>query len=135
MLRRIAFCIVSLAAVAISQVRPADALTPGTWSGWYICGQGKTGLTLEIEHLPDNGLGGRFSFYALAENPGVPSGEFEIRVVPGLRYTFIEPIRWLRQPRGYHMVAMAGVMNEYATTYTGQIGAGGCGEFFLSRIR
>lgn len=135
MLRRIALCILLLAVLAILLLRPATALTPGTWSGWYVCVQGKTGLTLEIERLPDNALGGRFIFYPVAENPRVPSGEFEIRVVPGLRYTFIEPVRWLRQPHGYHMVAMAGLMDERATTYTGQIGTPGCSEFVLTRVR
>jgi hypothetical protein len=135
MLRRIAFSILLLATCAVLPFRPAEALTPGTWSGWYQCAQGKTGLTLEIQRLPDNTLGGRFIFYPMAENPGVPSGEFEIRVVPGFRYTFIEPVRWLRQPYGYQMVAMAGQMDERAATYVGQIGTRGCNEFFLRRVR
>ena len=105
----------------------------GSWRGWYICGQGKTGLVLDIRRLPDGGLAGRFNFFPVRENPNIPQGAFEVRVLVGHTHTFIEPTRWLERPNGYQMVSMFGLMNETGTSYQGKIQLNTCSDFTLSK--
>jgi hypothetical protein len=51
----------------------------GRWVGVYSCGQGPTGLALELSGDPAGVVEGVFRFHAVSENPGLPSGAFRVR--------------------------------------------------------
>jgi hypothetical protein len=76
----------------------------GAWSGTYGCSQGITGLTLTIEDLGDRAVEATYDFYAVPENPGVPSGSYRMEgnYVDG--EMVLTGVEWIDQPPGYAMV-------------------------------
>src|SRR5262249_25896209 len=62
------------ATTASALAAPAEAAVLGTWKGTYNCGQGVTGMTLDINQATDGTIDAAFNFYAVAANPTVPSG-------------------------------------------------------------
>jgi hypothetical protein len=106
----------------------------GNWEGSYVCKQGITGITLRITHLPDGHIGGLFEFYPIEANPNIPKGASEIRVLVGPVHTFIQPIRWVKRPRGYQFVNFIGKLNEQSSTISGKIDSDGCSEFYVKRM-
>jgi hypothetical protein len=75
----------------------------------------------------------RFRFYALSENPGVPSGEYELsgRFDPVLGLVDLKPSKWIDRPDNYNMVALRGVLEEDGQTLKGAMDAEGCGIIVL----
>ncbi|MDB5471877.1 MAG: hypothetical protein JWR84_3437 [Caulobacter sp.] len=90
---------------AASAAEPID----GTWEGAYVCGQGKTGLTLTLDGTADGQVTGTFSFWPRQDNPDVPSGSFAVRgtITPqgDLR---LQGDHWIDQPAGFEMVGLEG---------------------------
>lgn len=107
-----AFALLGLASPALA-AEPID----GVWEGAYVCGQGKTGLTLTLDGTADGQVTGTFSFWARADNPGVPSGSFAVRgTVTPQGQLRLHGDHWISQPADYAMVGLEG------TAYLGQNG-------------
>jgi tetratricopeptide (TPR) repeat protein len=108
----------------------------GIWKGNYVCAQGLTGLTLLIEGDEPSQLTARFMFYAVPENPGVPSGELGMigKFDPSVRRLDLRPEKWIRRPSGYATVGLSGTIDPKAQTFTGRLPVTGCQTFELSRI-
>lgn len=103
------------------------------WVGRYACPQGVTGLTLEIVATP-SGATATFRFYAVPENPGVPSGAFVMRgSVRADGVVELAPDHWIEQPEGYWMVGLVGVIDPSGTLLSGHVHETACGAFELVR--
>lgn len=101
----------------------------GTWRGSYVCAQGHTALALTIEPAKDGTLSALFHFEAATDNPGVPTGCFEMRgrFDPATGRVALVQQRWLRHPQDYLMVDLEGrvsgdrlhgsVLGPYCTTF------------------
>lgn len=76
----------------------------GAWKGAYGCAQGVTGLTLTIEPPVDGVVSATYEFYAVAENPGVPSGSFRMTGSYDAGKLSLQGSEWIDQPPGYVMV-------------------------------
>lgn len=102
------------------------------WVGRYECPQGVTGLTLEIVTAP-SGATATFRFYAVPENPGVPSGSFVMRGTVRGDVVELVPDHWIEQPTDYWMVGLVGSIDASGTTLRGRIRETECGAFELTR--
>jgi hypothetical protein len=116
---------------------PADATSiSGTYQGRYVCSQGVTGLTLTLEGTAEGNVVARFDFYAVPENPSVPSGSY---LLSGIFFSdsslHLDPVRWIRQPPLYEMVPLRGkvVIEDGQLVYKGTIPYSGCGAFRVVR--
>ncbi|MDX9892708.1 MAG: hypothetical protein RBS29_09455 [Bacteroidales bacterium] len=111
----------------------ADAtLLSGKWVGKYECGQGETGLTLTIEGQSDGNVDAIFHFYAIPENPGVPSGKYSMEgVFTTKRLLLLNATEdaWIERPIGWGTVNIEGYVSDDFTTYGGIVI--GCKEFSL----
>lgn len=77
----------------------------GVWEGRYGCAQGLTGLRMTIEPERDGVVEALFEFYALPENPDVPSGSFRMEgTYDEAREVSLHGVEWVEQPAGYVMV-------------------------------
>lgn len=120
-------------AIALAADRPETI--QGVWEGRYVCGQGPAGLTLTISGDDVKQITARLHFYALPENPGVPSGEYELNgsFDPVLGRLDLKPTKWVDRPDSYNMVALQGTLEEDRQSVKGAIDAAGCGPFVLAR--
>ena len=108
----------------------ASALV-GRWHGFYLCGQGRTGLQLLISKADGLAFQGEFAFQAMPENPDVPSGRFAIEgtfdaATQGVQ---VKGARWLEQPSGYEMVGLSGTLSADARTIADTIDFTSCSDF------
>ena len=107
----------------------------GTWRGSYFgCGQGTTGLRLVIKRNGAIGskLSATFNFYALASNPGVPSGSYAMKGYWFPGGIALDGTRWIKQPSGYGFVNLVGRPPvKGARTFKGVVP--GCTTFSLKR--
>jgi hypothetical protein len=121
-------------AVAFLLVFATPALAvEGTWHGKYMCTQGITGVTLMIERR-SNRLHGRFCFCAVPENPGLPTGEFELegQLDQGGTVRLI-PKRWILAPPGWLMIPLELSPSADGKSMTGTIGFPGCSRIQLAK--
>lgn len=106
------------------------------WEGRYLCPQGVTGLTLELAGRSGSEVGAVFHFYAVPENPGVPTGSFTlVGVVRGDGTIDLSPERWIEQPANYWMVGMTGFLDRSTGVMRGRITNPECDLFDLHRVR
>lgn len=115
----------------------------GIWKGKYTCAQGITGLTLTIDDVEVHELSktkvleSTFSFYAVDENPIVPSGKYSMKekLFNGQKLKF-GVNEWIERPLGYTMVSLDGRVSEDGKKYEGNIGgAGSCTTFSLTKVK
>jgi len=76
----------------------------GAWKGAYGCAQGVTGLTLTIEPEVDDQIAATYEFYAVPENPDVPTGSFRMTGTYKEGRLALQGSEWIQQPPGYLMV-------------------------------
>jgi hypothetical protein len=76
----------------------------GAWKGAYGCAQGVTGLTLTIEPAVDDQISATYEFYAVPENPDVPTGSFRMTGTYKEGRLALQGSEWIQQPPGYLMV-------------------------------
>jgi hypothetical protein len=116
---------------------PAGAVgIAGTWTGTYVCLQGRTGLTLTVEEPDGARVRATFHFYADPGNPGVPTGCFSQtgRFDPATRRLTLAGGRWIVRPRDYETVGLAGTVDRAGTVLAGRVTqADGCTTFRLER--
>lgn len=108
----------------------------GTWQGSYDCVQGKTGVTLTFSPDGKGGFLGEFAFFALKENPGVPSGSFGVAALyDRAEGSFhVDPRLWIEQPYGYVTVPLVGEVAEDGQAFAGEVLTEGCGTFLVKRF-
>jgi hypothetical protein len=117
---------------------PPASLSPaaltGTWTGSYTCSQGDTGLRLVIQAAPDGTLAATFNFYALPDNPDVPSGSFTMTGTYSAAGVDLIHDQWISQPAGYEMVDLSsGPPVQGGTALTGNVTTPGCSTFTVTR--
>jgi hypothetical protein len=112
-----------------------SASLAGPWLGAYTCGDGLTGLTLEIGEPLGDHVPATFSFYALPSNPEVPSGRFWMGGRrEGDDRLVLTAGGWLDRPAGYELLDLDGTLSEDRRTYSGiVVGSTDCTGFFVSR--
>ena len=127
------------AALAKARKEEAERITnyakafSGKWKGTYICGQGSTGLTLEITPTSTS-IGAVFNFYPIPQNPNAKSGSFSLIGKFAIDGSFkLKPNRWIKRPTGYIMVGMAGKINLERKELVGSITSEGCSNFYLQK--
>lgn len=113
----------------------AQGTLRGTWRGAYQCAQGNTALALSIEPRKDGSLGALFHFEAATDNPGVPTGCFEMqgRFDPATGAVALRPLRWVLRPADYLMVGLAGRLSGRGERLEGQVQGPGCTAFLVER--
>lgn len=117
---------------------PSAGLSPaaltGTWTGSYVCSQGETGLSLDIDAAPGGALTATFNFYALPDNPGVPSGSFTMTGTYSAAGVNLTPGQWISQPAGWEMVDLSsGPPVQNGTVLAGSVTTPGCSTFTVTR--
>jgi hypothetical protein len=107
----------------------------GVWRGRYDCAQGSTGLTLTVKATGVNAVVAIFSFYAIADNPHVPSGQFRMfgQLEGGAGHLTLVPRAWMRRPPFYVMVGLDGDYDPVSGQYKGQVDGPGCTTFIVQR--
>jgi hypothetical protein len=117
---------------------PSPTLSPaaltGTWTGSYVCSQGDTGLRMVIQAAPDGTLTATFSFYAVPDNPDVPSGSFTMTGTYSATGVNLTHDQWISQPSGYEMVDLSsGPPVQDGTVLAGSVTTPGCSTFTVTR--
>jgi hypothetical protein len=105
----------------------------GTWIGYYRCGQGKTGLSLTIEHDSDDVLHGKFEFFPIPENPTVSTGTFAMKGSYSGRRVVLAGGEWIHRPPNYDTVGLSGELSEDGTSFDGRVTHPVCSDFSLRR--
>ena len=89
---------------------PGSAAGPGrltgTWTGTYVCPQGRTGLRLILTAAADGTLAATFDFYPVDGEAGVRSGSFTLTGTYSAQGLELRPDRWISQPPDYAMVGL-----------------------------
>jgi hypothetical protein len=110
----------------------------GYWAGSYDCAQGLTGINLTVRQGFGVTVEAVFHFYAVAQNPGVPTGCFRMlgRYDPDTRAFVLETdeSQWIVQPRGYVTVNFRGQLGPDGGGMRGQVIGPGCTQFSLQRL-
>jgi hypothetical protein len=120
-------------ALPASHAMPRTLVTPedwgGTWHGTYICGQGLTGVDLTITPAGDDSVTAIFSFYAVPENPSVPTGAVSMT---GVLWS-AGHLSWILQPSGWVLGWMEGDYDPETGNYEGQFFGRHCSRFRVRR--
>ncbi|SDR26476.1 hypothetical protein SAMN05444161_2473 [Rhizobiales bacterium GAS191] len=142
-MRRVIFGIALAAALmsfaANSPVSSRTLNSPGDWQGvWrgrYVCAQGTTGLTLTVRPSGANDVIAVFSFYAIADNPHVPSGQFRMFGQLGSKAGHLTLVArsWTHRPPFYVMVGLDGDYDPVSGQYKGLVDGPGCTSFVVQR--
>jgi hypothetical protein len=75
-----------------------------------------------------------FNFYAVAGNPGVPTGEFTMTGTYSASGLQLVPGHWIEQPAGYEMAGFnAGPLTNGGKTLSGTIANSACTTFTTSK--
>jgi hypothetical protein len=116
-----------------SPTAPAGPAVVGVWGGTYTCSQGLTGMRLTITGSGGDTLMAVVAFYAVASNPNVPDGSYEMTgsysAAGGLVLT---PDHWISQPAGYEMVGLSGPPPS-GNSMHGTVQSAGCTTFSVTR--
>jgi hypothetical protein len=110
----------------------------GLWRGRYYCRQGVTGLFLTIRPLETGDVTVVARFFAVPENPGVPTGEVEMTgrpaPAPQINHLDLSPRGWITPPPPrYVTVGLAGDYDEVTGEFSGNVLGPGCTRFILRR--
>jgi len=107
----------------------------GTWEGYYVCGQGYTALTLDVQAEKNGLMSATFAFSPTPQNPTVLPGSYKMQGgfdVDG--HITLTPSKWIKRPRGYYWVGMKGsIDNNSGSILSGGITHQSCGKFEVKR--
>ncbi len=105
------------------------------WSGSYVCNQGLTNLTLTITRQGSADLTAVFAFSEHPDNPGVPSGSFNMvgTFDPNGDVVELDATDWIRQPQGWGTVDLEGVLDPTQSHIEGEVLFNGCSSFSVSK--
>lgn len=116
-----------------SPLTAGAAFTPlGKWEGGYICSQGPTGGTLEIDHVTGQNFSGIFKFYPNAKSGSVPSGSYTVngQYDKSTGRVLINPGKWIKRPPHYYNTVMVGKFDAANDTLSAFFqGVSGCTSF------
>lgn len=133
---RLVFALLAFAVTAPVARAQANWEIAGEWRGGYICNQGLTALRVSIEHdAKGDGVTATFRFGPDASNPGVPEGAYRMRGSFGEtdKRLRLHAVSWIRQPAGYVMVDLDGLMRGSGLYISGDVIGPGCSDFDLLR--
>src|SRR5919108_6415326 len=126
-----------LSVVAGSAAGQGSELT-GYWRGTYGCAQGLTGVNLTIRQGSGSAVEAVFHFYAVPQNPGVPTGCFRMRghLDPKTREFSLtsDDGQWIVRPYGYVVVNFLGPLGADGRSMQGFVEGPGCTQFDLERL-
>jgi hypothetical protein len=127
-----------LGMVAAGGVQAQDVTLTGYWHGTYDCAQGLTGVNLTIRQGFGTAVEAVFHFYAVPQNPGVPTGCFRMtgRHDP---YTHAfslvsDESQWIVHPPDYLVVNFQGTLGVDGRSMRGRVEGPGCTSFDLQRL-
>ncbi len=128
-------------APAIAQDEPLETPAPergpsGVYRGVYVCNQGLTGATLRFCE-EEGRLEVGFRFYAVDENPELPTGLCYLAgdYDPVARYISAEGAGWGSRPGENWIIApFRGVFDESFQSFSGMVTSPGCSFISLQRI-
>jgi hypothetical protein len=111
---------------------PGVAAAPGgavQWSGTMTCGGRPMALSLSTR----DGMGSRVfatgEFGPTAQNPGAPSGAWQMEGRREAEVVRLLPTRWVRQPAGMQAIALEGRVT--GNRFAGEAMGSGCTAFEL----
>lgn len=107
----------------------------GSWEGAYECGQGDTGLSLEISEGAAAGeLTAVFHFRKIPSNPDVPEGSYRMKGFLEDGKLRLRRLEWIDRPEGFVMVGLNALITErQPQTIAGTVSNVGCGAFEIDR--
>jgi hypothetical protein len=110
----------------------------GLWRGTYYCRQGVTGLFLTVRSSQTGDVTAVARFFAIPENPSVPTGEVEMAgrpaAPPQINHLNLSPRGWITSPPPrYVLVGLAGDYDEATGDFSGSVLGPGCTRFILRR--
>lgn len=106
----------------------------GVWKGGYICAQGRTDITLDLKQTEAAGVEAVFTFFANEDNPEVPSGSYTLAGTWADGAVNLEPVEWVEQPAGYHMVGVESYDIAIGPDLmAGRIDDPSCDQFIMER--
>jgi tetratricopeptide (TPR) repeat protein len=106
----------------------------GIWEGSYVCGQGVTGLILDVASASGGTLTAVFDFFPISGNANVPSGSFTMTGKYSAAGVLLMPDHWINQPRGYGMVTLSGGQpSNDSQVFSGAVISPGCTTFFVHK--
>jgi len=117
---------------AAAQGTDARALS-GAWEGVYRCEQGPTALRMELRGGENGVVQGVFRFSALAENPGVPDGEYPLLGRLSGTALVLRPVDAGFLPEGYVPVGVQATTSGDARRIEGWIEAALCTTFAVEK--
>jgi eukaryotic-like serine/threonine-protein kinase len=121
-------------ALAVAGSHHAAPGLAGTWTGTYVCSQGKTGLRLAIQAAAGGTLTATFNFYAVPANPGVRSGSFTMTGTDSHAGVNLTHGHWISEPAGYMMVDLsAPPASNGGAVLSGTVTTPGCGTFSVKK--
>lgn len=97
------------------------------WVGTYLCGQGRTAVTLRIEGVVARTVNAIFDFQV----PNGTTGSFRMSgpYDPATRKLNLKAGAWIKQPPNYETVNMDGVVSPDGSTYSGRMLNPRCSTF------
>jgi hypothetical protein len=111
-----------------------DRALAGTWVGSYRCRQGRTGVTLVVTPVVNGRFRATFKFYAVPDNPGVPSGELAMVGVRSASTVVLAGERWINRPGTYVWVGIHIDLPEPAPRHMeGRMASEDCGQLVLDK--
>jgi hypothetical protein len=115
-----------------------DVDLTGYWRGTYRCGQGLTGVNLTIRQGFGSAFDAVFHFYAVPQNPGVPTGCFRMRgrIDPYTRQFNLtsDDSQWIIRPPDYIVANASGTVAPDGRSMSGKIESDSCSTLELQRI-
>ncbi|HEX4453288.1 MAG TPA: hypothetical protein VH143_20595 [Kofleriaceae bacterium] len=114
------------------------------WVGTYVCPQGRTAVTITIEHRCTKtvhgncAIDGVFEFGPSPDSPRVPHGSYRYEgtvtfAVTGEILVAARPLEWIEQPTGYVPVGFVATSDPDRRAMHGRIVEPQCGEIELRR--
>ena len=107
-----------------NNVIPQSSNIIAQYSGTYACGQGTTGLELQVlSSEPSSPVQVVFNFVPIEANPDVPNGSFlmdgQFDLTGGT--LDLRPQHWITRPAFYTMVGLSGSSIDGGVTFTGSV--------------
>lgn len=131
------------APVANQPPPPGATVNKSVWQGQYVCAQGPTALTLDIEQrcvASGCEVSAVFEFGPLPANPSVPHGSYRMRGDVnqndrGEAVLVLRPEQWIEQPANYIMVGLTATSDVGQQNMQGHIDNQACGDVTLQRVQ
>ncbi|MFB7911235.1 hypothetical protein ACFC1T_32855 [Kitasatospora sp. NPDC056076] len=103
----------------------------GGWDGTYTCGQGLTGMHLQISAPVKAGtVDVVFSFFPVPANPGVPRGSATYTGTLSGASVRLDPVAWVERPSDYQLINFVGDLPAAdGDAYSGTVTGVGCTTF------